>query len=66
MPGVMRADVFRVLSATERTLGPADLSSASEAFLTNSLGIRPLTAVDGEPISDGNPGPVTAEARKIV
>ena len=66
MPGVMRADVFRVLSATERTLGPADLSSVSEAFLTNSLGIRPLTAVDGEPIGDGNPGPVTAEARKIV
>ena len=66
MPGVMRADVFRVLSATERTLGPADLSSASEAFLTNSLGIRPLTAVDREPIGDGNPGPVTAEARKIV
>jgi len=66
MPGVMRADVIRVLSAAERTLGPADLSSASEAFLTNSLGIRPLTAVDREPIGDGNPGPVTAEARKIV
>ncbi|MCH7935600.1 MAG: aminotransferase class IV [Proteobacteria bacterium] len=66
MPGVMRADVIRGLSAVARTLGPADLSSASEAFLTNSLGIRPLTAVDGEPIGDGNPGPVSAEARKIV
>jgi len=65
MPGVMRADVIRGLSAAERTLRPADLSSASEAFLTNSLGIRPLTAVDGEPIGDGNPGPVTAEAQKI-
>ncbi len=66
MPGVMRADVIRGLSAAERTLGPADLSSASEAFLTNSLGIRPLTAVDGEPIGDGNPGPVSAEAQKII
>ena len=66
MPGVMRADVIRGLNAAERTLGPADLSSASEAFLTNSLGIRPLIAVDGEPIGDGIPGPVTAEAQKIV
>ncbi len=66
MPGVMRADVIKGLNAAERTLGPADLSSASEAFLTNSLGIRPLSAVDGEPIGDGNPGPVTAEAQKIV
>lgn len=66
MPGVMRADVIKSLNAAERTLGPADLSSASEAFLTNSLGIRPLIAVDGEPIGDGDPGPVTAEAQKIV
>jgi branched-chain amino acid aminotransferase len=62
----MRADMIRGLSAAERTLGPDDLSSASEAFLTNSLGIRPLVAIDGEPIGDGNPGPVTAEVRKIV
>ena len=66
MPGVMRADVIKGLSAAERTLGPADLSSASEAFLTNSLGIRPLVAVDGEPVGNGNPGPVTAEVQKIV
>ncbi len=66
MPGVMRADVIKGLRAAERTLVPADLSSASEAFLTNSLGIRSLSAVDGEPIGDGNPGPVTAEAQKIV
>lgn len=66
MPGVMRADVIKGLGAAERTLGPGDLSSASEAFLTNALGIRPLTAVDGEPIGGGDPGPVTAEAQKIV
>ena len=66
MPGVMRADVIRDLGAAENTLGPTDLAHASEAFLTNSLVIRPLTAVDGEPIGDGNPGPVTAEVRKIV
>ena len=66
MPGVMRADVIKGLSAAERTLGPGEFTAASEAFLTNSLGIRPLVAVDGEPIGDGNPGPVTAEAQKIV
>jgi branched-chain amino acid aminotransferase len=66
MPGVMRADVIKGLNAAERTLGPGDLSSASEAFLTNSLSIRSLVGVDGETIGDGKPGPVMAEAQKIV
>ena len=66
LPGVMRADVIKALEAQERTLRPADLTEASEAFLTNSLGIRPLVAVDGAPIGDGKPGPVTGEAEKVV
>lgn len=66
LPGVMRADVIKALGAAERSLGPADLAEASEAFLTNSLGIRPLVSVDGVDIGDGQPGPVCKEARKIV
>jgi len=66
LPGVMRADVITGLMAAERTLAPADLANASEAFLTNSLGIRPLVMVDAVPIGDGKPGPVTAKAQKIV
>jgi len=36
LPGFMRAEVIKVLAAAERTLKPADLAIASEAFLTNS------------------------------
>ncbi len=66
LPGVMRADVIRDLGAAENTLGPDDLAHASEAFLTNALGIRALVTVDGAPVGGGGPGPVTAEAQKIV
>lgn len=66
LSGVMRADVIKALAAAERSLTPADLTKASEAFLTNSLGIRPLVMVDGEPIGNGQPGPVTDKAQKIV
>jgi branched-chain amino acid aminotransferase len=62
LPGVMRADVMDRLGGRECPLAPEDLALASEAFLTNSLGIRPLTRVDGVPLADGNPGPVTREA----
>lgn len=62
LPGVMRADVMERLGARECPLAPEDLARASEAFLTNSLAIRPLTRVDGVPLADGSPGPVTVEA----
>lgn len=62
LPGVMRADVMERLGARECPLAPDDLARASEAFLTNSLAIRPLTRVDGVPLGDGNPGPVSEEA----
>ncbi len=66
LPGVMRADVIKALGAAERTLKPSDLAAASEAFLTNSLGIRSLVSVDGVDIGDGRPGPVIEEAQKVV
>ncbi len=66
LPGVMRADVIKTLDAAERPLKPADLAEASEAFLTNSLGIRPLVSVDGVAVGGGQPGPVSREAQKIV
>ena len=66
LPGVMRADVIKALGVAERTLKPADLAEASEAFLTNSLGIRPLVSVDGVPVGSGQPGPVSEKAQKIV
>ncbi len=64
LPGIMRAVVMKTLGAAERTLGPGDIDKATEAFLTSSLGIRPLVEVDGVAVGDGRPGPVVLEAQK--
>jgi len=65
LPGVMRADVLAHGGAAEGPLTPADPGRASEAFLSNSLGIRPLVAVDGVPVGDGRPGPLTARLQEL-
>ena len=40
--------------------------SANEAFVTGTLGgVTPVTKVDGRPIADGKPGPVTREASDL-
>ncbi len=66
LAGVMRGDIVKNLGAEERSITPAELAGASEAFLTSSLRVRPLIAVDGKPIGDGQPGPVTAKAQQLV
>ena len=41
----------------------AQVYSASEAFVTGTLGgVTPVTRIDGRPVGDGKPGPVTAQA----
>jgi branched-chain amino acid aminotransferase len=48
------------LDAGEETLGAEDLRRADEAFLTSSTReIVPIRRVDGQPLGDGRPGPVT-------
>jgi branched-chain amino acid aminotransferase len=68
--GVTRETVLELASqhrlpATEGPLQLRDLSRADEAFLTNSiLEIMPLTHVEGRPIGQGKPGPVTQRVRQ--
>lgn len=59
LPGVRRALILERGGVEERPLSPEALWSADEAFLSNSLSLRPLVAVDGRPIGTGTPGPVT-------
>ncbi len=66
LPGVMRAVVGEFLDADERTLPPDDLTGASEIFLTNSAGIRPVIALDGQSVGTGRPGPVWASLGGLV
>ena len=59
LPGVMRGHVIGAFRGEEQPLQPSIFQEASEAFLTNALGVRPLVEVDGHPIGDGEPGLVT-------
>lgn len=52
------------LAAVERPVGRSELHAAGEAFLTSALlGVMPLAALDGVPIRDGKPGPITERLR---
>ncbi len=65
LPGVTRHIVLGLCSAngiaaSERAVSMAELAGACEAFITNSAyEILPVTSVDGSPVGDGRPGPVT-------
>lgn len=56
LPGVMRAAVLDAVAVVERPVAADELSRADEVFLTSSLGVRPVVAVDGTPVGDGRPG----------
>lgn len=53
LPGVMRAAVLEAVAVVERAVTVEDLCRANEVFLTSSLGVRPVIAVDGKPLSMG-------------
>ncbi len=58
-PNTVRKDLLTRFRGQEAVLAVDDLQRAEEAFLVNSLGIRPLIDVAGQPIGDGEPGLVT-------
>jgi branched-chain amino acid aminotransferase len=44
----------------------AQVYSADEAFVTGTLGgVTPVTRVDGRPIGDGKPGPITRKVGEL-
>ncbi|HLG86188.1 MAG TPA: aminotransferase class IV [Alphaproteobacteria bacterium] len=56
LPGIMRGAVIEGMGAREQSLTPSDLAGAEELFLTSSLGIRPVTILDGRPLRRGRAG----------
>jgi branched-chain amino acid aminotransferase len=45
----------------EAAFRPQELMDADECFITNStIEVMPVTIVDGKPVGDGKPGPITA------
>ncbi len=57
LPGIMRGAVMARCRVRETPLAVEDLARADEIFLTNSLGIRPVVALDDRGFA---PGPVAA------
>lgn len=59
LPGIMRAEAMKLARAEERAIGIDMLKRASEVFLTNALGVRPVTHIDGQAVGDGEAGLIT-------
>lgn len=54
------------LEVLERRLRPADVTGAAEVFLTGTIKeIIPVTTIDGHPVADGRPGPITERLRRL-
>lgn len=65
LPGITRSKVLEVahsigVTIKESTFSPDELRSASEAFITSAArGVLPVTQIDGLPVGQGVPGPIT-------
>src|SRR5262249_32909044 len=65
LPGVTRAVVLELagragIPAEERLFDAFALTAADEVFICSTLELAvPVVAVDGRPIADGKPGPLT-------
>ncbi|MEO1034107.1 MAG: D-amino-acid transaminase [Pseudomonadota bacterium] len=69
LAGITRDSVLAVardhgLSIEERTFSLAEALAASEAFITSATTfVQPVVSIDGEPIGEGQPGPVARDLR---
>jgi D-alanine transaminase len=71
LPGVTRRVIleaareaqFRIV---ERPFTPAEAMAAREAFITAAtLGATPVISIDGKPVGDGKPGPITQRIQEL-
>src|SRR3712207_3310725 len=71
LPGITRQSVIRLaaeqgLSLDERLFSVEEAHTANEAFLTSaSMLVMPVVAVDGRPVGDGKPGPLSSRLREL-
>jgi branched-chain amino acid aminotransferase len=53
------------IETKESLILPSDLFKADECFITNTtIEVMPVTTIDGKPVGNGKPGPITAALRK--
>jgi D-alanine transaminase len=71
LPGVTRRVALEAaanaqIPIIERRFTPEEAAGAREAFLSAaSAGITPIVAIDGKPVGDGKPGPVTRRLQEL-
>jgi D-alanine transaminase len=71
LPGITRLSVMRLaaengLLVEERLFRLDEAHAAAEAFLTSaSMLVTPVVTIDGEPVADGRPGPLTRRLRTL-
>ena len=58
LPGIARALLLEAGFAAERRIEEAWLRDATAAFLTSSLGSRPIASIDGRAMEESKPGPL--------
>jgi D-alanine transaminase len=72
LPGCTRAALIADLAQVgiayeERAFSLGELRAAREIFLTAATSfVKPITVLDGRPVGDGNPGPVTERLFALV
>jgi branched-chain amino acid aminotransferase len=71
LAGVTRSKILRFaadegIECAERSFSPSDLAWSGEAFVSaTSEPVVPLVRLDGQPVGDGSPGPVTRQLQKL-
>ncbi|KQR73177.1 D-amino-acid transaminase [Rhizobium sp. Leaf341] len=71
LPGITRATIVELARAAgmpveERAFTPDEARQASEAFITSATNFAlPVTMIDGVPVGNGKPGPITERMRAL-
>jgi D-alanine transaminase len=71
LPGITRQSVVRLaaergLGLDERLFSVEEAHAAAEAFLTSaSMLVMPVVSIDGRPVGDGKPGPLSRRLREL-
>ncbi|SFB63755.1 D-alanine transaminase [Rhizobium sp. NFR07] len=69
--GITRASVLDIAEQAgilyeERAFTPDEAKNAAEAFITSATNfVMPVTRIDGAPVGDGKPGPLTLKLREL-
>jgi D-alanine transaminase len=71
LPGITRKSLLRLseevgIALEERRFTVEEAYDAAEAFLTSASNfVLPVVSIDGRPVADGKPGPITMRLREL-